>query len=165
MRLALLLLGVAISLSVWLIVRSASGPEQMFCGVVSPDVPDLIQQRWAAQDSARLAPWRERFGREPDLNNGKKVFRAECAACHKPGWDMTGPKLRGLLSRAPQPSLDWYLAFMQHEDSLIKAGDPYTLALRERWGNYPWLHPHALDREELMDALAFVELYDSRPVP
>ena len=165
MRLALLLLVVAISLSVWLVVRSASEPEQMFCCVVTPEVPDVIQQRWAAQDSARLAPWRERLGREPDLTNGSSVFKANCAACHKPDKDMTGPALQGVLSRAPRPALDWYLAFMQHEDSLIKTGEPYTLALHKRWGNSASLHPYRLSRKDLLDVLVFVELYEARQRP
>ena len=165
MCIALLLLALGLSLSIWLVVRSASEPEPMFCGVVDPEVPDVIRQRWAALDSARLEPWRERLGREPDLKNGRDVFRGNCAACHKPDGDMTGPALQGLLSRAPQPALEWYLAFMENEDSLIKASDPYTLDLRERWGHYPWRHPHALSREDLLDVLVGVELYEARPVP
>jgi mono/diheme cytochrome c family protein len=164
MRLALLLLTLAISLSLWLVIRSASEPEPMFCGVVDPEEPDVLRQRWAVSDAARLAPWRERLGREPDLKNGSNVFKTSCAACHKPDKDMTGPALQGLLSRAPQPALEWYLAFMQHEDSLIKAGDTYTLALREQWGHSSSLHPNELTRKELLDALVFVELYESRPV-
>ena len=155
----------AISLSVLLVVRRASEPEPMFCGVVSPDVPEVIQQRWAALDSARLAPWRERLGREPDLKNGINLFKGNCAACHKPDRDMSGPALQGILSRAPQPALVWYLAFMQNEDSLITAGDPYTLGLRERWGNNPWRHPNALHRDELWDVLVYVEMYESKPMP
>ncbi len=93
------------------------------------------------------------------------VFKTNCGACHKPDRDMTGPALQGLLSRAPQPALGWYLAFMQRQDSLIKAGEPYTLVLRERWGDPPWLHPNTLTREDLLDALVFVELYERRPVP
>lgn len=164
MRIALLVLVVAIFLSVWLTVCSASEPEQIYCGVVSPDVPDAVRERWTAQDSARQASWRERLGRAPDLKNGSHVFKGNCAACHKPDKDMTGPALRGLLTRAPQPALDWYLAFMQNEDSLIKAGEPYTLALRERWGNSSWLHPLAPSREDLLDVLVFVELYEARPM-
>lgn len=162
---ALLLLTLALSLSVVLMMRSASEPEPMFCGVVSPEVPEVIRQRWASLDSARLEPWRERLGRELDLKNGMNHFKANCAACHKPDRDMTGPALQGLLSRAPQPALEWYLAFMQREDSLVKAGEPYTLALRERWGNVPWLHPNTLTREDLLDVLVFVETYEPRVWP
>ena len=165
MRLALLLLTTAICLTLWLGIRSASQPEPMFCGVVSPEVPEIIQQRWAALDSARLAPWRERLGREPDLKNGSNLFKGNCAACHKPDRDITGPALQGLLTRAPQPALEWYLAFMLNEYSLVKSEDPYTMALRQRWGNNPWLHPNVLSRDELLDVLVYVELYEARPVP
>lgn len=164
-RIALLLLALAISLSLWLVIRSASEPESRWCGVADPEVPEVIQQRWAALDSARLVPWLERLGREPDLKKGSNLFKGNCAACHKPDRDMTGPALQGLLSRAPQPAIEWYLAFMQNEDSLIKAGDPYTLGLRERWGNYPWRHPNALSRDDLLDVLVYVEMYEARPVP
>lgn len=165
MRLALLLLTMAICLSLWLVIRSVFMPEPLYCGVMSPEVPEVIQQRWAALDSARLSPWRERLGREPDLKNGMNLFKGNCAACHKPDRDMTGPALQGLLARAPEPALEWYLAFMQNEDSLIIAGDPYTMGLRERWGNSQWRHPNTLSRNELLDVLVYVELYEARAVP
>ena len=97
-------------------------------------MPEKVKARWAVLDSARLAPWRERLGTEPDRELGKNLFKGNCAACHKPDRDMSGPALQGILDRAPQPALDWYITFMTNSDPLIKAGEPYTLALRERWG-------------------------------
>ena len=160
------MMSVAAAIAAGLVWHSASRSSQIFCGVGDgPVVPEVVRERWNAQDSMWLAQWRERLGRDPDVKNGAKVFKGKCGACHRPDQDMTGPALQGLLSRAPQPALEWYLAFMQRQDSLIKAGEPYTLALRERWGAPPWLHPNMLTREDLLDALVFVELYERRPVP
>ncbi len=158
-------MGIAGALVIWLTVGSGSEPEPMFCGVGSePDVSEEVRKRWAASDSARLAPWRERLAIEPDLENGKNVFRANCAACHKPDKDVSGPALQGILDRAPEPALNWYIAFMSNEYSLVKAGDPYTLALRERWRNIPWFHPNELSTKDLLDVLVWVELYKAGPV-
>jgi len=55
-------------------------------------------------------------------------------------------------------------AFMTSSDPLIQADEPYTFALRERWGNSPWLHPNDLSRKELLDVLVYVELYEAGAV-
>jgi len=146
---------------VWLFWGQASEPEPMYCGVGSgPEVPEKVKARWAVLDPARLAPWRERLGTKPDRDLGKNLFKGNCAACHKPDRDMSGPALQGILDRAPQPALDWYIAFMTNSEMLINAGEPYTLAVRERWGNSLWLHPNDLIRKERLDVLVYVELVE-----
>lgn len=151
----------ACSILVWVFWNQASEPEPMYCGVgSSPDVPEKVKARWAALDSARLAPWRQRLGTEPDRKLGENLFKSNCAACHRPDRDVSGPALQGILDRAPQPALDWFIAFMTNADSLITTREPYTLALRESWGNNPWLHPNDLSRKELLDVLVYVELYE-----
>jgi mono/diheme cytochrome c family protein len=138
---------------------------EAYCGVVDNELPELVMERHARADSIRLQPIINRLGHKADLRNGRNTFKSHCAACHKPDKDLSGPALKGLLDRAPKPALQWYLAFIGKEDSLVRIGEPYTIALRDRWDNSPWLHPNRdLTREDLLDLLAWVEMYEARMV-
>ncbi|MBC7862103.1 MAG: cytochrome c [Bacteroidia bacterium] len=58
---------------------------------------------------------------------GRKVFKANCATCHKMSQKLTGPALEGCVNRAP--SKEWVAKFIRSSSSLIKSGDPYAKSL------------------------------------
>lgn len=76
------------------------------------------------------------------------VFKAKCAVCHSLDKDMTGPKLRNILDRVP--SEEWFDAFIQHEDSLVKANDSYTMEV-QKWSPVRGNHNSELRDEELKE--------------
>lgn len=76
------------------------------------------------------------------------VFKAKCAVCHSLDKDLTGPKLRNILDRVP--SEDWFDAFIQHEDSLVNANDPYTMEV-QKWSPVRGNHNSELRDEELKE--------------
>lgn len=149
----------AAALAVWLLSASYKQP-YLVCGNAPVAVDSTVAARWAQRDSLRLAPWVTRLGRPLDLKRGEKLFKGHCAACHKPDKDMTGPALKGAIARAPQPGTEWFLGFLTAQDSLLKAKEPYALALHAAWGNNPWNHGNmGLSTDDVAQLIAWIELY------
>ena len=61
---------------------------------------------------------------------GEALFKAQCANCHKPDVDYTGPALQGWKER--QPSKDWIYKWVANPSAMI-ASDDYAKALFAKW--------------------------------
>lgn len=158
-RMAFVLFLLAAALSVWLMGVSNT-PPPMFCGNGPVEVDSTVAQRWARRDSLLLLPLKARFGTDVDLRRGEKLFKGECASCHKPDKDMTGPALKHAVENPPTPT--WFRTFLTAQDSLLRVRDPYTTRLHDQWGNYPWRHERArLSAAELNDLMAWLEQYET----
>jgi len=71
---------------------------------------------------------------------GERIFKGNCAACHRPDRNMTGPAIAGVSKRVPPPSEKWLNAFLLHEDSLQREKDSYVLHLQKQWPMAGWNH-------------------------
>lgn len=56
--------------------------------------------------------------------DGKALFQANCAACHNPIKDATGPALKGADSRVP--SKEWLYKWVKNSAAVIASGDKYA---------------------------------------
>jgi cytochrome c2 len=63
--------------------------------------------------------------------DGKALFQANCAACHNPYKDATGPALNGVDSRVP--SKEWLYKWIKNSASLIGSGDKYANDIYNKW--------------------------------
>lgn len=63
---------------------------------------------------------------------GKALFKANCASCHKPLVDMTGPAIAGSRDRAP--NREWQYKFINNVNSMIET-DPYARSMLAKWGS------------------------------
>ncbi|WP_379709085.1 c-type cytochrome [Ferruginibacter yonginensis] len=61
---------------------------------------------------------------------GEAIFKAQCANCHKPDQDYTGPALKGARDR--EPSKDWVYKWVANPSGMI-ASDAYAKGLAEKW--------------------------------
>ena len=63
------------------------------------------------------------FGSVSKVNaqDGKALFQANCAACHNPLKDATGPALKGIDERVP--SKEWLHKWVNNSAALIASGD------------------------------------------
>ncbi len=103
---------------------------QNFCGTVSPNI-----------------------SLSENAVEGKKIFNANCAACHKLDKKMTGPALRGIENKQEFPYENYVFDFITKEDSLNKINNRYTKVLNEEY-NYEFDHNFKLTKTEfeyLMD--------------
>lgn len=61
------------------------------------------------------------------VEEGKKLFKANCASCHKVDGKLTGPALADVWSK--WDSQDKLIRWVQNSQELIKAGDPYAVKI------------------------------------
>ena len=60
--------------------------------------------------------------------DGEALFKANCANCHKPDQDFTGPALKGARDR--EPSKDWAVGWVHSPSG---TNDVYAVALKSKW--------------------------------
>lgn len=87
---------------------------------------------------------------------GEKVFKGNCASCHKPDKDMTGPALKGARERWEGKG-DIY-AWIRNSQDLVKGGNAYANELFNKW-NKSVMTPMALTDEEIDAVLYYSDNY------
>ena len=93
---------------------------------------------------------------------GEAIFKAQCANCHKPNQDYTGPALAGVRNRAP--SKDWVYKWVANPSAMI-ASEPYAKALFEKWKPTVMNGFPALKKEEIDAILDYVDAYKDPVAP
>lgn len=96
---------------------------------------------------------------QPD---GKALFQANCASCHNPIKDATGPALKGVSARVP--SKDWLYKWIKNSAAVIGSGDPYAVELYNKWNKTAMTAFPALSNEEIDAIIKYVEDY-APPTP
>ncbi len=102
-----------------------------------------------------------------DPVNGKSLFNANCAACHKLDKPMTGPALRHVEARLlDEQGLDreWLYSWIRNSSALIKSGDVYANKVYAEWNNIPMTAYPQLDDQQLADILAYTAQEKQQPV-
>ena len=92
--------------------------------------------------------------------DGEALFKANCASCHKPNADMTGPALKGARDR--EPSKDWVYKWVYNTNEMV-VSDPYAKAMKEKYGSIMTAQNH-LKKEEIKAILDWADKYTD-PVP
>src|SRR4051812_47241876 len=63
--------------------------------------------------------------------DGKALFQSNCAACHNPLKDATGPALKGVDARVP--SKEWLHDWVHNSQGVVQRGDKYANELYGKW--------------------------------
>jgi cytochrome c551/c552 len=87
--------------------------------------------------------------------DGEALFKANCASCHKPDKDFTGPALKGARDR--EPSKTWVYNWV-HNSTLVIQTDAYAKGLYATWKAQMTAFPN-LKNEEIDAILKYVEDY------
>lgn len=85
---------------------------------------------------------------------GEKVFKGNCASCHKPDKDMTGPALKG--SKERWEGKGDIHAWVKNSTAVIKSGNAYANELFNAW-NKSVMTPNALSDEEIDAVLYYAD--------
>jgi mono/diheme cytochrome c family protein len=93
---------------------------------------------------------------------GEKLFKGNCAACHKPDKDMTGPALKGAKARWEGKG-DIY-AWVKNSTDYLKTGNAYAKQLFETW-NKSVMTSQALTDAEIDAVLHYADHYAPPPPP
>jgi mono/diheme cytochrome c family protein len=87
--------------------------------------------------------------------DGKALFQANCASCHNPVKDATGPALKGALARVPNKQ--WIYDFVHNSGKVIYDGDKYANELYIKWNKTAMLSFPNLSNEEIDAILNYCE--------
>jgi cytochrome c551/c552 len=93
--------------------------------------------------------------------DGEQLFKANCAACHRPDKDYTGPALKGARDR--EPSKDWAYKWVGHVDQMVES-DPYAKDLFAKYKVKMTAFP-ALKQEEIKSILDWADAYAPPAAP
>ena len=100
-------------------------------------------------------------GGNPD--NGEKLFKSLCAACHKPYKRAVGPALNGVVAKY-DGDFEWLYAWIKNSAELIKSGDARATAIYNEYNQVAMNAFPQLSNQDIDDILAYVELPKPEPV-
>jgi cytochrome c2 len=92
--------------------------------------------------------------------DGEALFKANCASCHKPDKDFTGPALKGARDR--EPSKTWVYEWVRNTNTLLDT-DPYAKTLLAKYGTRMNAFPQ-LKNEEIDAILDYADKWTA-PTP
>ena len=86
--------------------------------------------------------------------DGEALFKANCANCHKPLEDYTGPHLQG--ARQREPNSEWAYKWVNNVNTMLET-DPYAKGLLAKWGSR--MTQFALAKEDIKAILDYADAY------
>ena len=97
---------------------------------------------------------------QADVANGEKLFKANCAACHKLDKKLVGPALKGITDKREQ---DWLIAWIKDSPGMIKSGDKLAIQVYEENNKLPMTaNPHLSD-QDIVDILEYTKGEEAAP--
>ena len=86
--------------------------------------------------------------------NGEALFKANCANCHKPDKDYTGPALKGVRDR--MPDAEWLYKWVANPAG---TNDPYATDLKKKWAPTIMQAFSNLKKTEIDAIIEYVEAF------
>ncbi len=87
--------------------------------------------------------------------DGKALFSSNCASCHNPLKESTGPALQGI--RAGLPGGDWVYNWVHNSSALIAAGDPEAVRVFNKYNKTAMTAFPQLSKEEIDAIFTYVD--------
>lgn len=97
------------------------------------------------------------FSNNVTAQDGQALFSANCASCHHPVKDVTGPALQGAESRVPDK--EWLYKWVKNSAAVISSGDKYANEIYNKWNKTAMTAFPNLSNEEIDAIFAYVEAY------
>ncbi len=94
------------------------------------------------------------LAQQGDPVNGKKLYNADCAACHKLDKRLVGPPLKGISEKR---SNEWLHAWIKDNNALRAIGDKDAIAIFEEYSKIPMLAYPKLSEQDINDILAYTD--------
>lgn len=99
------------------------------------------------------------FSFTAEAQDGKALFQANCASCHHPIKDATGPALKGVTGRVPEG--DWIYRWVKNSAAVIASGDAYANQIYNEWNKTAMTGFANLSNEEIDAIIGYVETYEA----
>lgn len=95
--------------------------------------------------------------------DGKALFQSNCAACHNPLKDATGPALKGVDTRVP--SKKWLHDWVKNSSGLVASGDKAAVEVFNKWNKIPMPGFAALSDEDIDAIITYVNSVEAPKAP
>ncbi len=99
---------------------------------------------------------------EGDASNGKKLFKSNCASCHKLDKKLVGPALTGVTDKYSEEGV---LAWVRNNAGLRASGDADAIAIFEEYNGSVMSAFPALSDQDIFDILQYTIEGDKKAVP
>lgn len=108
----------------------------------------LTTQQATAQDDAAIQA-------------GKKLFNANCAACHKLNKRAVGPALKGVSAKYDK---EWLYTWIKNSTAMVKSGDAQAVAIYEEYNGSVMTSFPQLSNEDIDNILVYTDYTPPAPV-
>ena len=99
---------------------------------------------------------------EVDVNLGKKLFKSNCASCHKLDKKMIGPALSGVTARRSE---EWLLKWIRNNAEFRASGDADAKAIFEEYNGSVMTAFPALSDDDIKSILAYTDAVPAVAIP
>ena len=97
---------------------------------------------------------------EPDIQKGKSLFNANCAACHKLKKRAVGPALAGVSSKYDK---EWLYSWIKNSTAMVKSGDAQAVAIYEEYNGSVMTSFPQLSEDDIDNILAYTDYTPPAP--
>jgi mono/diheme cytochrome c family protein len=98
---------------------------------------------------------------DPAVERGKKIFKANCTACHKLDKKLIGPALYKI---GEKRSLAWLKLWIKDNNALRASGDADAKAIFEEYKGMPMTAFPQLSEQDIEDVVKYLNVGDVKPV-
>jgi len=98
---------------------------------------------------------------EADVQAGKNLFNANCAACHRLDKKAVGPALSGVTDKYDK---EWLYNWIRNGSQMIKDGDPQAVAIWEEYNRAVMTNYPQFSDEQIDNILAYTNYTPPAPV-
>jgi mono/diheme cytochrome c family protein len=98
---------------------------------------------------------------EADPIAGKKLFNANCAACHKLNKKAVGPALKGVSAKYDK---EWLYSWIKNSAAMIKSGDAQAVAIWEEYNKTAMNAFPLLSNQDIDNIIAYTDYTPPAPV-
>ena len=94
------------------------------------------------------------ISQEADIQAGKSLFNANCAACHQLNRKAVGPALSGVTEKYDR---EWLYKWIKNGTQMIKDGDPQAVAIWEEYNRAVMTNYPQFSNEQIDNILAYTD--------
>ncbi|MCU0446210.1 MAG: c-type cytochrome [Microscillaceae bacterium] len=117
----------------------------------------LVLVFWAITSFAQAQDTLKTASALGDATAGQALFEANCQSCHAATDEVVvGPGLKDILKRR---TIEWLIPWVKNSQKVIKSGDPYAVALFEKYNKAVMNSFEGLKDDEIKSIFAYVEAY------
>ena len=98
---------------------------------------------------------------DDNIKAGKKLFNANCAACHKLNKRAVGPALKGVSAKYDK---EWLYSWIKNSTAMVKSGDAQAVAIYEEYNKSVMTSFPQLTNVDIDNIIAYTDFTPPAPV-